>query len=41
MIYTMWNCMGWRKLLLSHVDLLQIIKAVIIEAAQMSKVSMK
>jgi len=38
MIYKMWD---WRKLLSSHVDLSKIIKMVIIEVAQMSKVSMK
>jgi len=29
MIKTMQDCTDWRKLLLSHVDLLEIIKAVI------------
>ena len=41
MIYKVWDCTDWRKLLLCPVDLLKIIKAVIIEVAQMSKVPMK
>jgi hypothetical protein len=32
MIYTMQDCTDWRKLLLSHVDLLEMVKAAIIVA---------
>jgi hypothetical protein len=32
MIYTMWDCTDWRKLLVSYVDLFLIIKGVIIKS---------